>query len=69
MPIALRTRAQLKKALTVTPSQAAQRYFPKAVLARWATNVTDLAMPVLDAETGQTLEYRQLHRDPKYRKV
>ena len=56
MPIALRTRSQLKKAITVTLSQAAQRYFPKALLALWATDVTDLAVPVLDAETGQTLE-------------
>ena len=51
------------------PSQAAQRYFPKALIALWATDVTDLAVPVLDADTGQTLEYRQLRRNPKYKKI
>ena len=35
----------------------------------WATDVTDLAVPVVDAGTGQTLEYRQLRQDPKYKRI
>ena len=53
--IDLRTRAQLQQDLTVTPSQASQKYFPKALLALWSTPVIDLYMPVLNAETGETL--------------
>ena len=54
-PIYLCTRAQLQQALRVTPSQSAQKYFPKALLALWSTPVIDLYMPVLNAETGETL--------------
>ena len=50
-PIALRTRVQLQQALKVTPSQATQRYFPKAILTLWSTPITDLAMPLLTTET------------------
>ena len=39
------------------------------MIALWATDVTDLAVPVLDAETGQILEYRQFRRNPKYKKI
>ena len=55
-PIALRTRSQLKQALKVTPYQDAQQYLPKDLLALCYTPVTDLAMPVPNSETGETLE-------------
>ena len=47
------TRDQLQQALTVTPSQASQWYFPKDILALCTTPITALAMLVLDAETGE----------------
>ena len=68
-PIALPTRAQTKKALTVTPYQAARRYYPQALLALWCTPIQETAMPVLDAEIGKTLEYWQLHQHPKYKDI
>ena len=68
-PIALRTRAQLQQALRVTTYQASQGYPPKALLTLWSTPVIDPDMPVLNAETGETLEYRQLQHHPKYQKI
>ena len=58
-------RVQLKQALSVTPSQAAQLIFPRGLLALWCMTVTSLEhidMPVLDPDTGEKLEYRQLRR-------
>ena len=60
---------QLNQSLLFTPSQASQRYFLKAILALWSTPVTALAMPVLNAETGESLEYRQLRCHPKCQKI
>ena len=60
---------QLKQSLVVTPSQAYQWYFPKALLALWSTPVTSLSMPVLNAEAGESLEYHQLWHHPKYPKI
>ena len=57
-PIAARTRARLRQVMTITPAQAASRYFPKELLAMWCTPVTDLAMPVMDPDTGKTYKYR-----------
>ena len=71
-PIARRMRSQLKQALSVTPSQAAQLKFPRELLALWCMPVTSMehiSMPVLDPDTGDTLEYRQLRRHPKYRNI
>ena len=71
-PIARRTRSQLKQSLTVTPAQAAQHKLPKELLALCCTPETSLdhlAMSVLDPETGNTMEYRQLRRHPKYKKI
>ena len=68
-PIALRTRTQTKKALTVTPSQAARRYYPQAMLALWCTPIQERAMSVLYAETRKTVEYRQLRQHPKYKDI
>ena len=62
-------RAELKQALAVTPSQYSQHYSPKALLYLWATPVTSLAIPILDAETGESLEYRQLRRNPKHQHI
>lgn len=58
-PIAHRTRA--RQAL-VSPVRAASRKYPLAFLAEWA-------LPVLDKETGHTLEHRQLRRHPKYKHI
>ena len=52
--ISLRTRDQLQQALMVTHSQASQRYLPKSLLSLWSTPFTDLAMTVLNADTGDT---------------
>ena len=65
-------RSQRKQALTVTLTQAAQLKFPKELLAMWCTPETSLdhlAMPVLDLDTGNTMEYRQLRRHPKYKHI
>ena len=67
--IALETRAQLQQTLRFTPSQASQLYFPKALLALCSNHVIELSMPVLNAEKGETLEYRQLQHHPKYQKI
>ena len=55
-PIDLLTRAQLQQSLTVKSSQASQRYFPKSLLALWSNPATALSMPVINAETGESLE-------------
>ena len=71
-PIAKRTRLQMKQALTVTPAQAAQRKFPSDLLALWCTQealLDHMAMPVLNPDTGQTMEYRQLLQHPKYKQL
>ena len=62
-PIAHRTRShQANLAITVTPNGVVQRQYPRFFLLDWA-------MPVLDEETGKTLEYGQLRKHPKYQKV
>ena len=68
-PISMRTRAQLQQCLRVMPSEAYYQHLPKALLYLWSTPVTDLSMPVLNAETGETLEYRQLRHYPKYQNI
>ena len=65
-------RAQLKQALIVTPSQAAHIKFPRELIALWCMPVKALehiAMLVLDPDAGETLEYRQLRRYPKYKYI
>ena len=52
-PIALCTHAKTKKALTVTPAQAARCYYPQALLALWCTPIQEMAMTVLDVEKGK----------------
>ena len=62
-PISRRTRSQLANLVTNgTPHGAARRQYPRNFLLDWA-------MPVLDEETGKTLEYGQLRKHPKYQKV
>ena len=62
-PIASRTRSHLANiATTVTPSNAARRRYPRNFILEWA-------MPVLDEETGKTLEYPHLRKHPKYQLV
>ena len=59
---------QLNQALLFTSYQDSQWYFPKARLALWSTPVTALAITVLNAKTGKSLEYFQLQHHPKYQK-
>ena len=71
-PISRRTRLQLKKAITVTPAQAAQLKPPNELLALWCTPETSLEhidIPVLDPDTDNTMEYRQLHQHSNYRHI
>ena len=68
-PIAHRTQLQIKQALSVTPSQASQLKLPRELLALWCmtdTSLDHIAMPVLDQDTGDAIEYHQLRRHPNY---
>ena len=59
-PVARRTRSQTENtASTITPAQAAQRRYPAKFL-------QSLAMSVLDETSGQSLQYRQLRKHPKF---
>ena len=59
-PIARRTRSQTENvASAITPAQAAQRRYPAKFL-------QSLAMPVLDKASGQSLQYCQLTKHPKF---
>ena len=67
-----RTRSQtIQEALEVQPDQAAHKKYPRKLLEVWRTPVpSELeAMPFLDEESGQTLEFRQFFRHPKYRYI
>ena len=48
--------------LAITPSRAAQRRYPCKLL-------QSLAMPVFDETYGQSLQYRQLHKHPKFAQI
>ena len=48
-PIAIRTRVQTKKALTVMPAQEARSYYPQALLALFCMPIQEMEMPVLYA--------------------
>ena len=61
-PVSNRTRSRTHQANTVKPLATSGRRFPLAFLAHWAC-------PVVDLDTGQTLEYRQLRAHPKYQAV
>ena len=59
-PIARRTRSQTATmASVINPAQAAQRQYPAKFL-------QSLSMPVLDETSGQSLQYRQLCKHPKF---
>ena len=59
-PMARHTRSQTANvASAINPSQAAQRRYPAKFL-------QSLAMPVLDEFSGQSLQYRQLRKHPKF---
>ena len=56
----------------MTLAQVAQQKFSKEGLALWCTPDTSLdhlTMLVLDLDTGNTMEYRQLRRHPKYKQT
>ena len=59
-PVARRTRSQTANtASVINPAQAAQRRYPLKFL-------QNLTMPVLDKTSGQSLQYRQLRKHPKF---
>ena len=59
-PIARRTRSQTTNmASTITPSQAAQQRYPDKF-------IQSLAIPVLKETSGQSLQYRQLRKHPRF---
>ena len=70
--VAHRTRFRTtQQALRVQPVLAAQRKYAVKLLNLWCTPRPEehTAMSVLDNETGESLEYSQLCRHPKYKKV
>ena len=67
--ISSRTRSQTKSNVAlanalrgVTAKQCAARKFPLSALCQWVGSV-------LDVDTGEMLEYRQLIKRPKHRKI
>ena len=60
-----------QQTLRVQPVLAAQNKYPEKLLNLWCTPKPEehTAMPVLDNETGESLEYNQLRRQPKYKKI
>ena len=52
----------MNTASAITPAQAAQRRYPLKFL-------QSLAMPVLDKTSGQSLQYRQLRKHPKFARI
>ena len=60
VPITRRTRSQTTSmANVITTAQAAKRRYPSQFL-------QSLEMPVLDETSGQSLQYRQLRKNPKF---
>ena len=55
--------------MTVQPSQAANRKYPRDLLDLWCTPAPTVmqALPVLDEESGKLLEHRQLQRHPRFK--
>ena len=71
-PVSHCTRSRnIEEYLTINPAQNSQRKYPRELIYLWCTPLPpDLAaMPVLDKETGKTLEFRQLHNHPKYKET
>ena len=64
-PVASRTRSRLQA--TTTPSSNAFSVLTCDVEDNEDDAPTPVAMPVLDQDTGQSLEHRQLRRHPKYK--
>ena len=71
-PVAHSTRYQTTQlTLKVQPVLAAQIRYPEKLLNLWCTTKPEehKSMPVLENETGESLEYSQLRRHPKYKKI
>ena len=71
-PVAHRTHSRkIEKYLTINPAQAYQRKYSSKLIQLWCTPLPPdiAAMPVLDKETIQTLEFRKLHTHPKYKET
>jgi hypothetical protein len=67
--VTINEQALLSDALQVTPAKSAHRKYPPHLLALWCTPVDEIACPVYDQDSGDTLEYRQLRHHPKYRNI
>ena len=62
LPIAMTKSAFATAPRKLSNRQAAARKYPLAFMCEWA-------QAVLDNDTGDFLEYRQLIKNPKYREV
>ena len=74
LPVASRTRSRTKASSDlkpVTPEPVAHRTRSRTAVQVCAAAIAGelLAAPVLDEETGETLEFRQLRRHPKYKEI
>ena len=71
VPVAHRTRSRQATAALITPASAAARRYSAAFLTQvlpLASNLAqwgELAVPVLDEETGKLLEHRALRKHPQ----
>ena len=70
--LAHRTRYRItNQYLRVQPVLAAQRKYPAKLMNLWCTPRPEehTAIPVLDNDTGESLEYSHILRHPKYKDV
>ena len=70
-PVGHRTRSRLTKQKPQTEEPIANRTRSKTQSAEVITAVVQdlLACSVMDVDTGEMLEFRQLRRHPKYKKI
>ena len=71
-PVPHRTRYRTtQQTLRVQPVLVVQRKYPEKLLNLWCTPKPEehTSIPFLDSETGESLEYIQPFRHPKYKKV
>ena len=71
-PVSNRTRYRTtQKYLRVQPVLAAQNKYPAKLINLWCAPIPEeqTEMTILDNETGESLEYSQLHCHPKYKEV
>ena len=69
LPVASRTRQALRSATTNAFAAFAEDEPNDTAILPTSPATTPMAMPVLDHDTGKTLEHRQLRRHPKYKDI